>query len=35
VLVLACLWGFRDMKDIAPLNPEFIIGKPTDLLKII
>ena len=35
VLVIACLWGFRDMKDIAPLNPEFIIGKPTDLLKII
>lgn len=33
--VIACLWGFRDMKDIAPLKPEFIIGKPMDLLKVI
>lgn len=33
--VVACLWGFRDMKDLAPLKPEFIVGKPYDLLKVI
>lgn len=33
--VVACLWGFRDMKDITPLNPEFIVGKPYDILKVI
>ncbi|MCU0104628.1 HAD family hydrolase [Acholeplasma vituli] len=33
--VIACLWGFRDMKDIAPMNPEFIVGKPYDILKVI
>lgn len=33
--VLACLWGFRDMKDLAPLKPEYIVGKPYDILKVI
>lgn len=33
--VIACLWGFRDMKDLAPLKPEFIVGKPYDILKVI
>jgi phosphoglycolate phosphatase len=33
--VVACLWGFRDMKDLAPLKPEFIVGKPYDILKVI
>lgn len=33
--VIACLWGFRDMKDLAPLKPEFIVGKPYDVLKVI
>lgn len=33
--VVTCLWGFRDMKDITPLNPEFIVGKPYDILKVI
>jgi phosphoglycolate phosphatase len=33
--VIACLYGFRDMKDLAPLKPEFIVGKPYDILKVI
>ncbi|MDY0209806.1 MAG: HAD-IIIA family hydrolase [Acholeplasma sp.] len=35
VEVIACLWGFRDMKDIAPLKPNFIVGKPMDIIKVI
>lgn len=35
ICVIACLWGFRDLKDIASLKPEFIIGTPHDLLKVI
>lgn len=33
--VIACLWGFRDMKEIAPLKPEFIVSNPLDIKKIL
>lgn len=35
VAVIACLWGFRDLEVLSKYNPNYLVNKPDDILKII